>query len=334
MWLFYPPVALYVLWLGLKHGSLTLFTAADPGIPLGGVVGESKSAILAALGSGDPRVAITRTIGAGVPVAERLPLAERMLAEAGLRYPVICKPDVGERGDGVVLVQDRAALEDYLRSAGGTTVLQEYVPGPEFGIFYWRMPGAGTGQIFSITAKRLPEVTGDGIRPLELLILDDPRLVAQAPIFLRRFDAELDDVPPAGARITLGDRGNHCQGALFLDGIRHATPALTAAIDRLAQRFDGFYVGRFDVRVPDVAALEAGRDIVVIELNGVTSEATHIYDPALGVWNAWRTLFAQWRILFAVGQANVHRGARPATVGEVLRALRGHWARPKAPRAP
>ena len=334
MWLFYPPVALYVLWLGLKHRSLTLFTAADPGIPLGGVVGESKSAILAALGQGDPRVAITRTIGAEVPVEERLPLAERTMDEAGLRYPVICKPDVGERGDGVVLARDRAALETYLRTAGGTTVLQEYVPGEEFGIFYWRMPGAESGQIFSITAKRLPEVTGDGVRPLDLLILDDPRLVAQAPIFLRRFDAQLDDIPATGARIALGDRGNHCQGALFLDGIRHATPALTAAIDRLAKRFDGFYVGRFDVRVPSAADLEAGRNIAVIELNGVTSEATHIYDPALGVWNAWRTLFAQWRILFAVGQANVDRGARPATLGQVIRALRGHWARPKAPSAP
>ena len=243
------------------------------------------------------------------------------MAEAGLRYPGICKPDVGERGDGVVLVEDRATLDGYLRSAGGTTVVQEYVPGEEFGIFYWRMPGAGSGEVFSITAKRLPEVTGDGVRPLDLLILDDPRLVAQAPIFLRRFDARLDDIPAAGTRVALGDRGNHCQGALFLDGIRHATPALTAAIDRLAKRFDGFYVGRFDVRVPGVEDLEAGRGLVVIELNGVTSEATHIYDPALGVGNAWRTLFAQWRILFAVGQANVDRGARPATLGEVIRGV-------------
>ncbi|HWA40313.1 MAG TPA: VTT domain-containing protein, partial [Gemmatimonadales bacterium] len=334
MWLFYPPVVLYVLWLGIRHRSLTLFTAADPGIPLGGVVGESKSAILAALGEGDPRVAITRTVGADVALEDRIALAERMMAESGLRYPVICKPDVGERGDGVVLVPDRVALERYLRAAGGTTVLQEYVPGEEFGVFYWRMPGSAQGSIFSITAKRLPQVTGDGVRTLEMLILDDPRLVAQAPIFLTRFDAALDDVPAAGARIPLGDRGNHCQGALFLDGTRHATPALVAAIERLARRFEGFYVGRFDIRVPDLAALEAGRDLVVIELNGVTSEATHIYDPALGVVYAWRTLFAQWRILFAVGAANVARGARPASIGEVFRALRTHWARPKAPPAP
>jgi hypothetical protein len=334
MWLFYPPVVLYILWLGLKYRSLTLFTAADPGIPLGGVVGESKSAILAALGQGDPRVATTRTIGVDVAPEGRIALAERAMAEADLRYPIICKPDVGERGDGVVVVRDRAALDGYLRSAEDTTVLQEYVAGEEFGIFYWRMPDTDEGRIFSITAKRLPDVTGDGIRTLDMLILDDPRLVAQAPIFLRRFDAELDDVPAEGQLFPLGDRGNHCQGALFLDGIRHATPALTAAVDRLARRFEGFYVGRFDVRAPDAAALEAGRGLVVLELNGVTSEATHIYDPSLGVLNAWRTLFAQWRILFAVGRTNVDRGARPATLAEVVSALRTHWGRPKAPPAP
>ena len=334
MWLFYPPVVLYVLWLGLKHRSLTLFTAADPAIPLGGVVGESKAAILEALGQGDPRVAVTRVLdGEGAP-EERLARAERLMREGGLAFPIICKPDVGERGDGVMLVRDRAALARYLAEARRATLLQEYVPGEEFGIFYWRAPDMPAGRIFSITAKRLPRTTGDGRRSLERLILDDPRLVAQASIFLRRFEPELERIPAAGEVVPLGDRGNHCQGALFLDGGAHLTPALEEAIDRLAKRFDGFYVGRFDVRVPDDTALEAGRDLVVIELNGVTSEATHIYDPAYGVVAAWRTLFAQWRILFAVGAANVARGVRPATLGQVIGALRDHRRRAKAPAAP
>jgi len=334
MWLFYPPVALYVLWLGLRHRSLTLFTAADPGIPAGGVVGESKAAILASLGEGDPRIAITRVVPAATPVAERPALARRLMAEAGLAYPVIAKPDVGERGDGVTLLRDGAALGRYLGAAGGDTLIQEFVPGEEFGIFYWRMPSDERGRIFSITAKRLPATTGDGVRTLEQLILDDDRLVAQAAIFLERFDDVIGDVPAAGTRVPLGDRGNHCQGALFLDGKGHITPALETAIDRLARRFDGFYVGRFDVRVPDAAALEAGRGIVVLELNGVTSEATHIYDPGLGLLAAWRTLFEQWRIIFAIAAENVRRGVRPTPLGELLRLLRAHRARPKAPPAP
>ena len=41
-WLFYPPVLLYGIALALRHRSATLFTAANPGIPDGGVIGESK----------------------------------------------------------------------------------------------------------------------------------------------------------------------------------------------------------------------------------------------------------------------------------------------------
>ena len=48
-WLAYIPVIPYILYLGIKHRSLTLFTAANPGIPRAGFVGESKSAILAQL---------------------------------------------------------------------------------------------------------------------------------------------------------------------------------------------------------------------------------------------------------------------------------------------
>ena len=334
MWLFYPPVVFYVLWLGLKHRSLTLFTAADPAIPSGGLVGESKGAILAALGAGDPRVAVTRTIPGGLPLTERLPAAERLMAESGLAYPLICKPDVGERGNGVALIAGREALGHYLDGSNGATLLQEYVMGEEFGVFYWRLPSEARGRIFSVTTKRLPATVGDGVRTLEQLILDDDRLVAQAPIFLRRLEDRLDEIPAAGARVSLGARGNHCQGALFLDGRPLVTPALEATIDGLAKRFAGFYVGRFDLRAPSVAAFQRGENLVVIELNGVTSEATHIYDPALGLFAAWRTLAEQWRIIFQVAAETTRSGARVTPLPELLRLLWVHRRRAGGPDVP
>src|ERR1051325_5693035 len=45
-YLFYPPVVAYIFYLGAKHRSMTLFTAANPAIPAGGFVGESKHEIL------------------------------------------------------------------------------------------------------------------------------------------------------------------------------------------------------------------------------------------------------------------------------------------------
>jgi len=48
----------------------------------------------------------------------------------------------------------------------------------------------------------------------------------------------------------------------------------------------------------------------IVELNGVTSEATHIYDPKLSLFGAYRVLFEQWRIAFEIGYLNRTRGIR------------------------
>jgi hypothetical protein len=66
--------------------------------------------------------------------------------------------------------------------------------------------------------------------------------------------------------------------------------------------------------------LRAGRGLRVVELNGLTAEATHIYDPRHGLLYAYRVLFEQWRLAFEIAAANRARGARPASVAE-LRAL-------------
>jgi hypothetical protein len=64
----------------------------------------------------------------------------------------------------------------------------------------------------------------------------------------------------------------------------------------------------------------AGRNLKIVELNGVTSEATHIYDPKLSLFDAYRVLFQQWRIAFEIGDINRARGTRPASVTDLFRA--------------
>ncbi|MHC4811165.1 MAG: hypothetical protein ACYTEV_12495, partial [Planctomycetota bacterium] len=54
--------------------------------------------------------------------------------------------------------------------------------------------------------------------------------------------------------------------------------------------------------------LRAGRGFGIVELNGVTSEATNLYDPGRGLFAAYRTLYAQWAILFRIGAANRDAG--------------------------
>jgi hypothetical protein len=116
--------------------------------------------------------------------------------------------------------------------------------------------------------------------------------------------------------------GTHCRGAIFLDGSYAITPALRETVQKIADGFDGFFFGRFDIRVPTVEDFMAGRNLKIIELNGVTSEATHIYDPKLSLFQAYRVLFEQWRIAFEIGQQNRKRGVRPSSAIELIRMVR------------
>jgi len=324
LWLFQLPVVLHWLWLGLRHRSLTLFTAANPGIPAGGFVLESKSGILGAVGERSA-VPLTRRLDLSDDPDERLATVRAAHEDSGLGFPVVGKPDVGERGEGVRVLRSAAALASWARTAPRVALLQEFVDGEEFGVFYARRPSEAAGRIISITAKRFPEVIGDGRRTLEELILADDRAVCQAPTLLDENAARLDEIPAAGAPVRLVERGNHCRGTMFLDGNALATPELAARIDEIAKSFPGFFFGRLDLRAPSVEAFRAGRDLRVLEINGVTSEATHVYAPGASLRAAWSTLFAQWRLAFEIGRENARIGASVASLGELVGLLAERW---------
>lgn len=318
---FYLPVAVYVLWLGIKHRSLTLFTAANPGIPDGGFIGESKSRILEQLQDHGEFVARFDVIPADMTTSAKIERAEGFMHRNGGSFPVVLKPDAGQRGTGVAVIRNRPQLYHYLGHAEGAAIIQEYVDGYEYGVFYYRYPDEKEGTLFSITDKRLLTLTGDGLRTLEQLILQDERAMCMAPFHFRRHQDRLFDVPRFGERIALVEVGTHCRGALFLDGSAVSSPALASVIDRISKRFEGFYFGRYDIRTPSLEDFRKGRNFKIVELNGVTSEATHIYQPGNSIWSAYRTLMRQWRIAFEIGAANRGRGVQPSTARRLLAAL-------------
>jgi hypothetical protein len=318
-------VAVYVLWLGIRYRSPLLFTAANPGIPAGGVVGESKWDIMRAF-SGPPAVLPTMAFIPGdATLDQRRAQVDSFMAEHGLGWPLVLKPDVGERGDGVAIVRSREQLHRLLEHARGSFLVQEYLPGREYGIFYHRKPDDAQGRIFSITDKQLPTVRGDGVSTLEALILRGERTVCTARMLLERHATRLWDVPAEGEVVALVDLGTHCRGAAFFDGTALKTAALEEAVDRVSRGFHGFYFGRYDVRAESDEALQQGR-FKVIELNGVASEATSIYDPRHRLIDAYRILRQQWRIAFEIGAVNRAAGARPATLNELRALLRTHRA--------
>ena len=238
-----------------------------------------------------------------------------------LQFPVVLKPDAGQRGSGVSIIRSFEQMQEYLTRASFPVIVQEYIPGEEYGVFYYRYPGDRRGRIFSVTEKQMPVLLGDGKHTLEELILADDRAVCMTDFYLRKNSERIHEIPGMGEKVKLVEIGTHCRGAIFLDGGDAITPELEEVVDQIAQSFDGFYFGRFDIRVPSRQDFRAGRNLKIIELNGVTSEATHIYDPKMSLVDAYRVLFQQWRIAFEIGHLNRERGFRVTPVRELLRAV-------------
>lgn len=315
-WLFYLPLLPWIGWLAVRWRGLISITAANPGIEHGGFVGESKYRILSSMKSS--HVSATYLIRAG-DVQTRVEKLDRLVRDGALSYPLVIKPDAGQRGAGVKLVRDSNKAADTIGSFVKDVVVQPYHPGPfEAGIFYCRMPGDEKGWIFSITDKQFSEIVGDGVSTIEQLIWRHPRFRMQAQVFLTRHAADAQRVLRAGESFRLAMAGNHCQGTLFRDGSHLISPALEKKIDEIARTFDGFYFGRFDVRYTDPKRFVAGEDFVILELNGVTSESTNLYDPSFSLLQAYRILFRQWSLLFQIGAANRRMGRSSSSLRQVV----------------
>lgn len=313
-WAFYPPVVgrlLALSWRHRKDGGFAVVTAVNPGIETSGFVGESKSAILRGLASAGDRVARFALVRIADSPEDRLATIARFRSEHALEFPVVMKPDVGQRGSGVQILRDEDSLVRFVRE--GMTldhVVQEYVAGVEYGIFWLRVPGEERGRVFSVTEKRMPVVIGDGRSTLERLILADDRAVCVAQGYFERNRDRLHSVPAPGERVQLVELGTHCRGAIFLDGSQDVlTPELESWIEAVSRGFEGFHFGRYDVRGPSLDHFRRAEGIKVIELNGVTSEATHLYDPKHSLREAYAILFEQWRLAFAIGAHNARLGA-------------------------
>lgn len=241
MWLFYLPLLPWIAWLAVRHRGLTTPTAANPAIPHGGVVGESKYEILKQLPA--DWVIPSSLIESGQPI-DRFDALQRAIEANGWHYPIILKPDVGERGAGLKLVRSENDARAYLSRYGAPVIAQVYHPGPfEAGIFYYRLPGQDAGRIFSITDKHMPVLIGDGESTVRELIFRHPRFRMQADRFLSRLNGHADAVLPAGSPMRLAIAGNHCQGTMFCDGSPLLTQQLESTVDQIARAIDGFYFG-------------------------------------------------------------------------------------------
>ena len=126
-WLFYLPVVLFWILLGIRHRCFSLPTAANPVVETGGLCGERKSTILDQAGPTAaawiaPYVVLTTA-------SDDLSRGLEALASAGLSLPIVVKPNIGCNGTGVRLADSVERLAEALASfpRGIELMLQELI---------------------------------------------------------------------------------------------------------------------------------------------------------------------------------------------------------------
>lgn len=299
-WLFYIPVFIYYLLLSIRNRSLFFFTATDPTMDFGGMTGEEKSEIYKLMPKGS--------------YPETLLITDDNRSEIGqlgnrIGYPLIAKPNIGERGLGVEIIRTVEALDQYSKKITVDFLLQELVQYPvELGVFYIRQPDEANGKITSVVMKKFLSVTGDGNRTVKELLELETRAQLQLNPTHPRFGHLMNQVPALKEEVIVEPIGNHCRGTMFLDVTHEADEKLNKAIDNLAKQIDGFYYGRFDLRCASLDDLRELKNYKVVELNGTGAEPGHIYQPGFRLLKAYKIVLWHFTQMASIARKNKKLG--------------------------
>ena len=304
-WVMYIPCYLIYPFYVLYTRAPLYFTAANPGIHMGGSFLSSKNEIYKKL----PQQLIPQTmyIDGETQFADCIAFAKRNQ----LNYPLIAKPDIGEMGLGIKMIDSDSALKDFVTQNVDPYLIQEFIPYEhELGIFLIRKE-SGEFDITSIVAKEFISLVGDGHKSVEELFLATPRYAMQLEWMKLQEDIDSSQILAKGATLELVRIGNHSRGSIFRDANHLNNQQLRQSMNVSLADFEGFNYGRLDVKYNNFEELLLGKNFSIIELNGVFSEAAHIYDPDFRFLEAWKVTFWHWRTLFHLSLKGIKAGHRP-----------------------
>lgn len=317
-WFFYIPLYIKYLWMSLKAGTMAFFTASNPLMELGGLTDYSKYNVLKHI---NPTYLPQTFLLKRATIEEVL----NQMKKGNLTYPIILKPDIGERGFGVEKIDNLQDLQKYFKQKKGidNLIIQDYADFPiEIGVMYSRKSSEQKGIISSVVIKEFLKITGDGKRTFQEIITQDERAKFYQESLEELYKDKLQSIPEKGKVIEPLAIGNHCRGTMFLDRNHLINEQLVSVFDTISIPIKGFHFGRFDLRVSSIEDLYKGKNIKILELNGAASEPAHIYDPNMPLLKAYKHLFGHWQRLYEISIENHKNGVSYHTTWEVFQALR------------
>jgi hypothetical protein len=224
-----------------------------------------------------------------------------------LWLPFVCKPDGEERWKWVIVIKSEEQRETYKKilPENQTFLLQEFIAYPEeIGIFRYRDPNNGQWVINGITTKEFTVIIWDGQKTLGELIALDPRAWKYTNVFKKDHEEKRNTLIPQWVSLQLNTIGNHNKWTKFLDWSDLITEKLTQTITTLLEHIPDFYYGRLDLRTSSKEALQQWKNIKIMEINGIQSEPTHLYDPKHTLRERMYWLRTNRSIMLRIAQKN------------------------------
>lgn len=318
VYIFYLPCIPVWIYYSIRSLDPWYFLKVNPGMKLGGFMQYSKYDVLTTI----PDQYSLKTL--------RLNKDEINPENPPLPFPFICKPDLGERGLGVEIVHSKQDLINCLNNGlGPDYILQEFCDSNlEFGVLYHRYP-SGESAVTSIVQKEFLSVTGNGKSTFAELVQQEFRARKRLEYLEEKYQDIWNDVLEKDKTIVIEKIGNHCRGTKFIDRCDLITPELIEVFDQVAEEIPGFHYGRFDLKLKG-DQLEFRKDnIRVFELNGVNSEAGHIYDPKMSIKQAYKSVYSEFGTVYRiVKELNARKKANAASSGsQFFKSLFSHFRR-------
>lgn len=300
-YMFYIPVIPYAFYLAIKSRSFGFFSAVNPAIEGSGNGLESKYNTTQLI----PKAYNPTTIFIKKE-AEISSVLQNILSNS-FKFPLIIKPDIGFRGLLVKKINSENELSEYIHKYNSINlIIQEFIDFKnECGIFYHKIPGNKTGTITSITLKKYLTVIGNGTSSVLELVKNDERAKIYVKLISELNKDILHTVPLKNKEITLNKIGNHSKGTQFINGSHLISKSLTSFFDNLSNSIDGWNYGRVDIKYTNFDELIKGENFKIIEINGIISEPTHIYDSSKGSYfKALKSIKDHWKLIYIIGVKN------------------------------
>lgn len=301
--MFYIPILPYAFFQAFKLKSFTFFLNVNPAIKNSGDGTESKYQTICLI----PEAYRPKSVL--ININESLSLVKAKLNQSQINYPLIAKPDLGFRGLLVKKIDSEKELINYLNKNNSIAILiQEFIQlKEECGIFYYRFPNKEKGKITSITLKKFLSVTGNGTSTLSELIKADKRAFLYYDLLQNIHQENMQSIPKENSKITLTVIGNHSKGTQFINGNHLISDKLEYTFDKINKQIEGWFYGRLDIKYNTFEELLQGKNLKILEINGILAEPTHIYDASIAnasYFNALKAIKENWTIITQIAKQN------------------------------